>query len=51
LILGVYFRKNKNNPLAPQGQMQGGATQAMREHRRGAPTQQMALRRSERGIS
>ena len=30
---------------APQGQMQGGATQAMRGHRRGAPTQQMPLRR------
>ena len=30
---------------APGGQMQGGATQAMRCHRRGAPTQQMPARR------
>ena len=30
---------------APGGQMQGGATQAMRGHRRGAPTQQMPTRR------
>ena len=32
---------------APRGQMQGGATQAMSIHRRGAPTQQMPPRRPE----
>ncbi len=30
---------------APDGQMQGAATQAMRCHRRGAATQQMSVRR------
>jgi hypothetical protein len=36
---------------APQGQIQGGATQAMWCHRRGAPTQQIPLRRPEPDVT